>query len=180
MKYINNFLIKYTSLRKKMILNDKKKVISNSDLFKIIFCPCLKYLSYQFKLKEKIFKIASDKINMFTDISVLIKKIIEIDALKYLLLDEDQRYIFKFIAKPDISLYNSKFSGYFNSENFDSENHNFDLYDLKRIEIENFKTRYLRILQKSNKLSDGIDNRLINSLNPLISHVIENSKNFEI
>ena len=179
MKYINNFLIKYTSLRKKMILNDKKKVISNSDLFKIIFCPCLKYLSYQFKLKEKIFKIASDKINMFTDISVLIKKIIEIDALKYLLLDEDQRYIFKFIAKPDISLYNSKFSGYFNAENFENGN-NFDLYNLKRIEIENFKTCYLRILGRSNKLSDGIDNRLMNSLNPLISQVIENSKNFEI
>jgi hypothetical protein len=180
LKYSNDFLFKYTSLRERLQMEDMKKVVDNWDLIKIVLCPCLKFLSKEARLKNRIFSEASDKLNVLIDISILTKKIIEVDALKYLLLDEDQRSIFKFIAKPDISLKSTKFSGYFNTENFEKDKNFFDIYNLKRGEVENFKKSYLKIMERSKKIHDGIDNRLINSLNPLIGQVIENSKTFEI
>ena len=163
-----------------MLKKDRKKVVDKLDLLKIIFCPCMKYFSDDYKLKKKIFTRASAKMNILLDISILTKKMIEVDALKYLLLDEDQRSIFKFIAKPDVNLKCSKFSGYFNSENFEKDDNYFDIYNLKRAEVENFKKSYLNIMERSQNIPDGIDNRLMNSLNPLIGQVIENSKNFEL
>lgn len=163
-------------MREKIQANDREKVVNTIDLLKLIFCPCLKHFSDEFRLKEKILNKASNKLNFLLDISILTKKIIEVDALKYLLLDEDQRSIFKFIVKPDINLSNSKFSGYFNSENFNKDNNSFDLYNLNPGEIENFKKSYLKIMERSIHIHNGIDNRLINSLNPLIGQVIENSE----
>lgn len=163
-----------------MMKKDRKKVVDGFDLIKIIFCPCLKMVSEDHLLKQRIFSEASSKMNILLDISILTKKIIEVDALKYLLLDEDQRSIFKFIAKPDISLKCSKFSGYFNTENFEKDNNYFDIYNLKRGEVENFKKSYLKIMERCKTIHDGIDNRLINSLNPLIGQVIENSKHFDL
>lgn len=179
-KYVNNFLCNYTSMREQMILDDRKKVVDYFDLLRIIFFPCLKIFSKEFASKRTIFSLASKKLSVITDISIIIKKIIEVDALKYLLLDDDQRQIFKFIAKPDINLTTSKFSGYFNTENRTNDTNFFDVYNLKCEDIEKFKETYLRIYERSKKSHDSVDNRLINSLNPLIGQVIENSKNFNI
>jgi hypothetical protein len=56
------------------------------------------------KVKTEIHQKAADKFNYYMDIFTYIKKMQEIDLIKYLLLNKDQITLFNFISKPSISL----------------------------------------------------------------------------
>jgi hypothetical protein len=57
-------------------------------------------------LKEKLHTRAVQKTQYYLDIYTYIKKIQEIDLLKYILLDQNQSRIFKYLSKPSVSLAN--------------------------------------------------------------------------
>jgi hypothetical protein len=57
-------------------------------------------------LKEKLHSRAVQKTQYYLDIYTYIKKIQEIDLLKYILLDQNQSRIFKFLSKPSVSIAN--------------------------------------------------------------------------
>ena len=58
-------------------------------------------------IKNKLYDEALSKIEYYLDIFTYLKKVQEIDLLKYLLLNNDQIRLFNFISKPSISCYYS-------------------------------------------------------------------------
>jgi hypothetical protein len=83
------------------LARSKKPV--NFNCFEIICrkCPCR---SKTLSLKNKFYKKASKKIEYYFDIFTYVKKMQEIDIMKYLLLDKDQIKLFNFLSKPSISM----------------------------------------------------------------------------
>jgi len=56
------------------------------------------------KVKTEIYQKATDKFNYYMNIFTYIKKMQEIDLLKYLLFNRDQINLFNFLSRPSISL----------------------------------------------------------------------------
>jgi hypothetical protein len=61
-------------------------------------CCCRKY-----KMRKKILKAGQQKMFFYLDVLTYVKKMQEIDILKYLLLSADQLYLFNFLSKPPVS-----------------------------------------------------------------------------
>jgi len=76
----------------------------------------------ELKKKKKIFDIAEEKFNYNLDILTYLKKMLEIDILKYLILDKNLLNIMNFISKPSVSYktqeidYNNDFKLFFNDQ----------------------------------------------------------------
>jgi hypothetical protein len=60
--------------------------------------------STHLKIKGALYKIAVKKLNYYLDIFTHIKKMQEIDTLKFILLNKEQLNLFNFISKPSISI----------------------------------------------------------------------------
>ena len=84
------------------ILSASKKPLNFSciDIF-FRFCPCK---TKKLNLKNKFYEKASKKMEYYFDIFTYIKKMQEIDIIKYLLLDQDQIKLLNFISKPSVSM----------------------------------------------------------------------------
>jgi hypothetical protein len=69
---------------------------------KYIFCQCCKHR--KFKVKSKLHKKGKQKLHYAMDILTYIRKVQEVDILKFLLLNKDQMILFNFLSKPSVSL----------------------------------------------------------------------------
>ena len=95
---INEKLIKE---REKLLEEMRKPILFNC--YEIILRPCCCKYS-KLHLKNLLYQKALKKINYSLDVINYIKKMQEIDILKYLLLDKDQIKLFNFLTLPSISL----------------------------------------------------------------------------
>lgn len=84
------------------ILANSAKPLSFSSI-EIIWrhCPCK---SKRLTLKNRLYEKAAVKMDYYFDIFTYVKKMQEIDLMKYLLLDKQQIKLFNFISKPSISM----------------------------------------------------------------------------
>jgi hypothetical protein len=73
--------------------------LSTIEIFLIKAKCCCK----KFKTRKKILKAGQHKMNFYLDVLTYIKKMQEIDILKYLLLSADQLCLFNFLSKPPVS-----------------------------------------------------------------------------
>jgi len=85
--------------------NRNPYLLKFSDFCKAIFC--CKFKSKSIKKKINIFKNAQMKFNYNLDLVTYMKKMQEIEILKYLILDKDTIHLMNFISKPSISLTNT-------------------------------------------------------------------------
>ena len=123
---------------------------------------CTDRLHYKHLLLEKSYKILDD----YLDIEHLLNKIIQIDFLKFVLLDHNQIKLLKFINKPEISLINSINVHSFSRIYYDLKDTQFqDIYHLQRMkpnEIKNFLIAYENLMNNENFSTN--DNKLLNSI----------------
>ena len=127
--------------------NDKKnaKPIANhwnitcKDLCCLIFC------CRSFKKKKLMYEASESKFNYNIDIITYLKKMQEIDIIKYLLLDVDTLNLMNFISKPSVSLTKSNIDSKEYKTFFDN---NETAIALNEDNIEKLKKSYLRILSK--------------------------------
>ena len=89
--------------REKLLEEMRKPIFFNC--YEIILRPCCRYSKLH--LKNLLYQKALKKINYSLDVINYIKKMQEIDILKYLLLDKDQIKLFNFLTLPSISLKSS-------------------------------------------------------------------------
>ena len=73
-------------------------------IMSIIWASLCFWSSKRQKRRNKLISKAENKIHYYLDIYTYIKKMQEIDLLKYCLFDEDQTTLFKFLSKPPIQL----------------------------------------------------------------------------
>ena len=88
--------------------NNKKErllPVSVSENFLASLCPCCSNLQ---RRRNEIIKKAENKIHYYLDIYTYIKKMQEIDLIKYCLFDNEQMNLFEFLSKPPIKFGNEK------------------------------------------------------------------------
>ena len=73
-------------------------------IMSIIWASLCFWSSKRQKRRNKLISKAENKIHYYLDIYTYIKKMQEIDLLKYCLFDEEQSTLFKFLSKPPIQL----------------------------------------------------------------------------
>ena len=105
----------------------------------------------------------SNKFKQYLDIVFYMRKMQEIDILKYLLLDKNMMQLVNFISKPNVGRNESVFSKnkiYFEYQNADYENPE---------DIKNLKEGYERILSKNS--DEKINKRLIKLCEDQIKYI---------
>ena len=80
----------------------KKNKALNFNCFEILWKNCC-WKSKSLTFKNILYQKATNKLEYYFDIFTHIRKMQEIDILKYLLLDKDQVNMFNFLSKPSIS-----------------------------------------------------------------------------
>ncbi|EAR93756.1 small GTP-binding domain protein (macronuclear) [Tetrahymena thermophila SB210] len=145
---------------KQMIEKKINKInVSTWEYFKSFIIPTEKY-----KKKKQIIKYSVDKLYHNLDIFNILKKLVEVEKLKRLLLDQDQLKLFDCLPnptiKPDLVLKKQS------SQIWDQKNKEVDLmYQDERSEMQKLSDAfqsYMNITQKQNQ--GGIDKKIINLL----------------
>ena len=105
---VQNFdeISNYSEKSSKKITTDppSKYEYSNLNICKILYASFCFWASKKQKRRIRLINKAEDKIHYYLDIYTYIKKMQEIDLLKYCLFDEEQSTLFKFLSKPPIQL----------------------------------------------------------------------------
>ena len=144
-----------------MFNNSGKPISFNSYEIILRYCPCK---TKKFTLKQKLHKKASKKMDYYFDIFTYVKKMQEIDLIKYLLLDKDQVKLFNFISKPSISM------SYSNSDDI------YINYQKNRLIKSKLKIEELDEIIQSYKVlenkTDKITNRLYYLFDYEINHLL--------
>jgi len=122
-------------------------------------CPCR---SKKLTLKNKFYEKASKKLNYYFDIFTYVKKMQEIDLMKYLLMDKNQASLFNFLCKPSISMTYNDSDTIYREANKDS------VTNTKGEELENINQSY-KVLKDKN---DEVNNRLLYLFDYEIDHLL--------
>lgn len=89
----------------KFLRNQKKLDFSMSDLYRTIFCSCRsKYFEKSLKRKMRLYNACENEIEEYLNIELLVKRIKEIEFLKYIFMNKDQILSFDYFEKPEISV----------------------------------------------------------------------------
>ena len=121
--------------------NESFFIIKLSDIFCFVFC--CKSLSN----KHKIFQNAEKKFNHNIDLVTFMKKMQEVEILKYLLLDADTLQLMNFISKPCVSLSNEVIQDEEYKQFFENRE---DYNNLSKKNIDVVKKSYDKISAKQN------------------------------
>ena len=103
-----------------LVNNPRTYIINYSSLntchkLRAYCCFCF---SYKQKIKHDIIKKAVTKINYYLDIFCYIRKMQEVDILKYVLLDDNEIDLFKHLSRPPIKMGFGVDGAYDNFEEF--------------------------------------------------------------
>lgn len=150
-----------------LIENNEENILSKSkrplnfNSFEIIwrYCPCK---TKRQSLQNKFYEKASKKMVYYFDIYSYIKKMQEIDIIKYLLLNKDQVKLFNFISRPSVSMSYS-----------DSD----DIYqDIQKNRTNKMKIEELEEIINCHKLlkdtNEDLNNKLIYLFDYEIDHLL--------
>ena len=123
----------------------KRKKVSNPFNINLSDICCLVFCCRSIKTKQLIYSSSESKFNYYMDLITYMKKMQEIDIIKYLLLDVDTLNLMNFISKPSISLTKSQFETK-EYKKFFNINEDDILMDIHN--IDGFKRSYLNIISK--------------------------------
>jgi hypothetical protein len=145
----------------KVLSSSKNPICFNN--FEIIFRNC-KCRNKSLGIKNQLYERATQKLNYYFDVFTYIKKMQEIDIIKYLLLDQDQVKLFNYISKPSVSLsYSDSDDIYQNVQKNREVKIRMRIGELEEI-IESYKLLKNR--------DDSINNRLFYLFDYEIDHLI--------
>ena len=144
------------------LLTDSDKPINFNPIEIILrMCPCK---TLQLNLKNLLFEKSYKKMEYYFDIYTYLKKIQEIDIIKYLLLYKNQVNLFNFLSSPFISMsYSDSYEIYQNGQK------NRDITGDTRVSLETLQEMFISYNKLKCK-NDNLNNKLLN----LFDYEIEN------
>jgi hypothetical protein len=150
---------------KEFFLNAKKALSFN--FLEIIFgrICCNKKLT----MKKQLFEKSREKLHYYMDVHTYIKKMQEIDILKFLLLNDDQRTLFNFIAKPSISLTNRNNDKFLHNEILQNQQIG---YNLNKEEIKEIMKSYKHIYENIES-GGNLSKKIVSLFNNEIAHLLD-------
>jgi len=155
---------KKNSLNKNSVLKKNPYAIYAFDILCKLLCCCSTFLNNK---KLKLFENAEKKFNHNIDMVTYMKKMQELDIIKYLLLDENTLELVNFISKPCVSMSTKKIEDSEYKLFFETiEEVNFVSYQ----NIDSVKKCYDSILEKSER--SHIEERIIKLFEMQIEEII--------
>jgi hypothetical protein len=148
-------------VNKTVIYKENPLLINSKDIFCLIFC------CRSIKLKKKIYDNAEKKFNHYLDLISYMKKMQEIDIIKYLLLDKDTLNLVNFASKPSVSMLESTIDNREYRQFFEVQDESFDM---KHDNIDELKRSYLRIKNKEELSS--VEKRVIQLFDMQIEEIL--------
>lgn len=130
------------SYRKKKNSKENPFIIRLSDICCFVFC------CRSLKKKRIIFKNAEEKFNHNIDLVTFMRKMQEVEILKYLVLDKDTLKLMNFISKPCIAMTNAKIEDEEYKEFFEN---NDDSNNMSNENIDNVKKSYDNLVAKTQR-----------------------------
>ncbi|KAL4441413.1 hypothetical protein ABPG74_013708 [Tetrahymena malaccensis] len=159
---------KETQFKQLMDKQTKSMKISSWEYFKSFIFP-----SSEYKKKRQIIKYSVDKLYHNLDIFNILKKLVEVEKLKRLLLDQDQQKLFDYLPKPTIQS-NLAIKKDIN-ESWDQKSKEVDLlYQDNRSDLQKANDAfqaYQKIVKKSN--CTKLDQKLIDLLDPNLLKIFQ-------
>ena len=131
--------------------------------YEVILRKCFSK-SKKLNLKNLLYRKASKKMNYYLDVLTYVKKVQEIDILKYLLLDKDQVKMFNFLTKPTISMIYSDSDDIYQNIQQNREKHS----KIDNQELEEIIKSYNSVKEKD----DDFNNRLFYLFDYEIDHLV--------
>ena len=122
------------------------KDFANLNIFQIFFSSLFFCVSKKNYRRYQIFKNAEKKIHYYLDIFTYVKKMQEIDLLKYCLFDEEQLNLFEFLSKPPYKF--TEIDNYNIYKEFEDKQTKIGV--LGKREINNLFNSYKKIRDKKN------------------------------
>jgi hypothetical protein len=185
--YVVNVQKKYEKKEKKQIkIKDDVFLKSNSfHICDLIYSYIKKIIKYNnengFKIdnKFKLFEKSKEIFQLNFDVDNMIKKNIEIDLIKYLLLNNDQIKMYSLVKKPLISLNNIDLNDFDLIYDESSRQKLYTAKELKEMDDDNkfiFQKSYENILEKQ---STSINKKLLKLVNERLSIMFENFDNYK-
>lgn len=162
---LNESMLSDISNIREIKVNKNPYLLKMTDFCKLIFCCKCKSKSYTKKIN--IFNNAQTKFNYNLDLVTYMKKMQEIEILKYLILDKDTIHLMNFISKPSVCLSNSTikdeeyqlfFENIKKTNSFDNQN------------IDNIKKSFDKLMKKPN-LND-VEKRILKLFNLQIHEIL--------
>ena len=145
----------------KIVLKMKKPIIFSC--YDVILRSCC-FISNNLKLKNELYEKALKKTNNYLDIVTYLKKMQEIDILKYLVLDKDQVKLFNFLTIPSISV---------NSIDSDDYHKNFLKTNVSNLKLDNMEIHELIKTYSSIKnKNDELNHRLLKLFDHELDYLI--------
>jgi hypothetical protein len=147
--------------------NLKERLDSQNDKefkpLKLSFCQIIKNIIFCKRKSKKhfLFRIAEKKVKYYLDVLTYIKMLGELDLIKDIIFNDNQRYLFDFLAKPfvddknaklDNNYYRHKYRKAFSIDNKEIEG----LYKC----YKKVKTQELKIFENSQRLIKKIDEEI--------------------
>lgn len=142
-----------TDSRLKLLLNKFRFNMREYVCSYINYIFCCGKLLYRRKEKTELFAKGDMKLNQYLDIVHYLRKMQEIDILKYLVLDRDMMTLVNFISRPSINRNDDFFTE--NKIYFEPQNLNFESIE----DIQQLKTSYENISSKFN--NKNIEQKLL-------------------
>ena len=117
--------------KKKNEKNNENFDLKNLKMIDILTSKIFSCFSKKLKMKNFLFEKCKQKMYYYLDIFVYIKKIQEIDLIKYCLLDNDQLILFNYLSSPPIK-FNKKQKGLY--KEFENLQTNYKFLDKREID----------------------------------------------
>jgi len=91
-------------MNSKLMMSTNKVLINidQSEYFKALMCPCLSICSKKWKEKLELHHKLRKFLKSNLDLTNIVMKLMEVDMVKYLVLDDDQLVLSKLIMKPQV------------------------------------------------------------------------------
>ncbi|EWS73562.1 ABC transporter family protein (macronuclear) [Tetrahymena thermophila SB210] len=143
---------------------------NNSMEFSIL--DYIKYFFWPFgevKRKKEVIDYSIQKLYYHLDVIYIVKKLLEVDKLKQIIMDKDQIQLFEYISKPTVNEDNIfQTQNVENQQNQQPEKYNI-LYQDQRSEIQKIQDAYqsYQNIINSNHLSN-LDQKILNHVDPLL------------
>ncbi|KAL4494037.1 hypothetical protein ABPG72_015993 [Tetrahymena utriculariae] len=149
--------IKESIFKKLMQKTTSHMSLSVYEYLKLLFWPFGKL-----KEKKKVMDFSIDKLYYHLDVMYVVKKLLEVDKLKQILLDRDQLKLFEYIPKPTIT------SNYgFTDKNEELQIDIDTQYEDKRTELQKAQQAFNAYQNVTNKEQQSLlDNRIIGLIDP--------------
>ncbi|KAL4460287.1 hypothetical protein ABPG74_000038 [Tetrahymena malaccensis] len=169
-KFENN-----SNKKKDELTNDqfKKLLRQEKNSMELSVIEYIKYFFWPFgsvKRKKQVIDYSIQKLYYHLDVIYIVKKLLEVDKLKQLIMDKDQIQLFEYISKPIIS--DEDVFGKKSTQNIQEQQEKYSiLYQDNRSEIQKVQDAYQSYQNIQQRDLSVMDKKILNHLDPQLVNI---------